>query len=129
MDGDVFPPRPIQSIGVPMPMVDGPEKISGRALYTADFYDHDALTGCIKRAEVAHARILSVDISAAEALPGVHAVITGSEADEGHGVLPVSRTELPIAYDRVRYRGEPVAAVAAESIEIASYGSVSPQHA
>jgi 4-hydroxybenzoyl-CoA reductase subunit alpha len=119
MDGDSIPPQPIQSIGVPMPMVDGPEKISGRAQYTADFYDHDALTGCIKRADVAHARILSVDISAAEALPGVHAVITGTETDEGHGVLPVSRTELPIAYDRVRYKGEPVAAVAADSIEIA----------
>jgi len=119
MDGDSIPPQPIQSIGVPMPMVDGPEKISGRAQYTADFYDHDALTGCIKRADVAHARILSVDISAAETLPGVHAVITGTETDEGHGVLPVSRTELPIAYDRVRYKGEPVAAVAADSIEIA----------
>ena len=121
MDGDSFPPQPVQSIGVPMPMVDGPEKISGRAQYTADFYDHDALTGCIKRADVAHARILSVDISAAEALPGVHAVITGSETDEGHGVLPVSRTELPIAYDRVRYKGEPVAAVAADTIEIAKH--------
>ncbi len=119
MDGNGLPPAPIKSIGVPMPMVDGPEKISGRALYTADFYDHAALTGCIKRADVAHAHILSVDISAAEALPGVHAVITGSETDEGHGVLPVSRTELPIAFDRVRYKGEPVAAVAADSIEIA----------
>ena len=118
-DGNGLPPTPIQSIGVPMPMVDGPEKISGRANYTADFYDHDALTGCIKRADVAHAHIVSVNISAAEALPGVHAVITGSETDEGHGVLPVSRTELPIAFDRVRYKGEPVAAVAADSIEIA----------
>ena len=70
MDGNGLPPTPIQSIGVPMPMVDGPEKISGRANYTADFYDHDALTGCIKRADVAHAHIVSVNISAAEALPG-----------------------------------------------------------
>ena len=118
MDG-TGPVTPIRSIGVRMPMVDGPEKISGRAQYTADFYDHNALTGAIKRSPVAHARILSVDVSAAEALPGVHAVITGNETDEGHGVLPVSRTELPIAFDRVRYRGEPVAAVAAETIEIA----------
>ncbi len=114
-----LPPTPIKSIGKPLPMVDGPEKISGRAQYTADFYDHNALTGLIKRADVAHARILSVDTSAAEALPGVHAVITGSETDEGHGVLPVARTELPIAFDKVRYRGEPVAAVAADSISIA----------
>lgn len=118
MDGNV-PPAPIPSIGVPMPMVDGPEKISGKAQYTSDFYDQNALVGAILRAPVAHAWIRSVDISAAEALPGVHAVITGSETDEGHGVLPVSRTELPIAFDRVRYRGEPVAAVAAETIETA----------
>ena len=117
MDG--LPARPVQSIGVRLPMVDGPEKITGRALYTADFSDVDALSGAIKRSPHAHAHILSVDTSAAEALPGVRAVITGSETDEGHGVLPVSRTELPIAYDRVRYRGEPVAAVAADTIEIA----------
>ncbi len=118
MDGN-GPATPIRSIGVPMPMVDGPEKISGKAQYTADFYDHDALVGVIKRSPVAHAKIISVDTSEAESLPGVHAVITGSETDEGHGVLPVSRTELPIAFDKVRYRGEPVAAVAADSIEIA----------
>ncbi len=118
MDGK-GPGAPIRSIGVPMPMVDGPEKISGKAQYTADFYDHGALVGAIKRSPVAHAKILSVDTSDAEALPGVRAVITGSETDEGHGVLPVSRTELPIAFDKVRYRGEPVAAVAADSIEAA----------
>ena len=120
MDGNGMPPAPIPSIGERLPMVDGPEKITGKAQYTSDFYDPSALTGVIKRSTVAHARILSVDTSAAEALPGVHAVITGSETDEGHGVLPIARTELPIAYDRVRYRGEPVAAVAADSVEIAN---------
>ena len=119
MDGNGTPPSPVKSIGVPLPMVDGPEKISGRAQYTSDFYDPSALAGAIKRSTVAHARILNVDTSAAEALHGVHAVITGSETDEGHGVLPISRTELPIAHDKVRYRGEPVAAVAADSIDIA----------
>ncbi|MGB0629945.1 MAG: 4-hydroxybenzoyl-CoA reductase subunit alpha [Alphaproteobacteria bacterium] len=119
MDGNGTPPAPITSIGQRLPMVDGPEKIAGKARYTADFYDPSALAGAIKRSTVAHARILSVDTSSAEALPGVHAVITGSETDEGHGVLPIARTELPIAYDRVRYRGEPVAAVAADNIETA----------
>ena len=110
---------PVPSIGVPMPMVDGPEKISGKARYTADFADPGALAGFIKRSPMAHARILSVDVSAAEALPGVRAVIAGGETAEGHGVLPVARTEPPIARDRVRYRGEPVAAVAADTIAIA----------
>lgn len=112
-------PAPVASIGVPMPMVDGPEKVSGRARYTADLAGRGALAGAIKRSAVAHARILSVDTSEAEALPGVAAVVTGAETDEGHGVLPVARTELPIAFDRVRYRGEPVAAVAAETVEVA----------
>ena len=119
MDGNGMPTAPITSIGEPLPMVDGPEKIAGKALYTSDFYDPSALAGAIKRSTVAHARIVSVDTSAAEALSGVHAVITGSETDEGHGVLPISRTELPIAHDKVRYKGEPVAAVAADTIEIA----------
>lgn len=110
---------PVPSIGVPMPMVDGPEKISGKARYTADFADPGALAGFIKRSPVAHARILSVDVSAAEALPGVRAVVAGGETSEGHGVLPVARTEPPIARDRVRYRGEPVAAVAADTIATA----------
>ena len=110
---------PVPSIGVPMPMVDGPEKISGKARYTADFADPGALAGFIKRSPVAHARILSVDVSAAEALPGVRAVVAGGETAEGHGVLPVARSEPPIARDRVRYRGEPVAAVAADTIAIA----------
>ena len=118
MDGGA-PSAPVASVGVPMPMVDGPEKISGRAQYTSDFHRQDALVGVIKRSAAAHARILSVDTSRAEALPGVAAVITGAETDEGHGVLPVARTELPIAHHRVRYRGEPVAAVAAETVEIA----------
>ena len=119
MDGSVPPSGPIRSIGVPTPLVDGPEKVTGKAKFTADFYDQEALVGAIKRSPRPHARIVSIDVSAAAALPGVHAVITGSETDECHGVLPVARTEPPIAVDRVRYRGEPVAAVAAETVEIA----------
>ena len=59
---------PVQTIGVPMPLVDGPEKVSGKALYTADFITQDELVGRILRSPVAHARIVSVDTSAAEAL-------------------------------------------------------------
>ena len=73
MDGNGMPTAPITSIGEPLPMVDGPEKIAGKALYTSDFYDPSALAGAIKRSTVAHARIVSVDTSAAEALSGVHA--------------------------------------------------------
>lgn len=111
--------EPVKSIGVPMPLVDGPEKVSGKANYTADFLEHDALVGRILRSPVAHAKILSIDTSAAETLPGVEAVATGADFVGQFGVLPIARTEWPIARDRVRYRGEPIAAVAAIDVETA----------
>ncbi len=111
--------QPVQSIGVPMPMVDGPEKVSGKALYAADFVEKNALVGRILRSPVAHANILSIDTSAAEALPGVEAVVTGKDFSGQFGVLPIARTEWPVARDKVRYRGEAVAAVAAIDVATA----------
>ena len=46
-------------------------------------------------------------------LPGVKAIVTGADCDKTFGVLPIARSEHPLARDKVRYRGEPVAAVAA----------------
>jgi len=112
-------PAPVRSIGVPMPFVDGPEKVSGKAKYTSDFVDIDASVGRILRSPVAHAEIRSIDTSAAEALPGVLAVVTGQDFADTFGVLPIAMNEWPIARDRVRYRGEPVAAVAAVDVATA----------
>ena len=102
-----------RSIGGYVPMVDGPDKVSGRAKYTADFATPGALVGRICRSPYSHAEIVELDVSAALRLPGVVAVVTGADCDKTHGVLPVARSEHPIARERVRYRGEPVAAVAA----------------
>ena len=104
---------PIHSIGGYVPMVDGPEKVSGRAKYTADIIEPEMLAGRIYRSPYAHAEILEVDASAALALPGVKGVVTGADCDKAFGVLPISRNEFPLARGKVRYRGEPVAAVAA----------------
>jgi 4-hydroxybenzoyl-CoA reductase subunit alpha len=104
---------PTHTIGAYVPMVDGPEKVSGRAKYTADFVEPGTLAGRIFRSPYSHAEILEIDVSAAAALPGVVAVVTGADCDKPFGVLPVARTEHPLARERVRYRGEPVAAVAA----------------
>ncbi len=111
--------KPTKSIGVPQPLVDGPEKVSGKALYSADFIPNNCLVGRIFRSPVAHAEIISVDTSEAEALPGVHAIVTGDDCDETYGVLPIARFEYPLARDKVRYRGEPVACVAAVDVETA----------
>ena len=111
--------KPVQSIGVPMPLVDGPEKVSGKANYTADFTAQNALVGRILRSPISHGELLNVDTSAAEALPGVEAVVTGQHFSGQFGVLPIARTEWPIARNRIRYRGEPIAAVAAIDVETA----------
>jgi 4-hydroxybenzoyl-CoA reductase subunit alpha len=104
---------PTHNIGRYVPMVDGPEKVSGRAKYTADLIAPGMLAGRIFRSPYSHAEILAVDISAALRLPGVKAVVTGADCDKTFGVLPIARSEHPLARDKVRYRGEPVAAVAA----------------
>lgn len=110
---------PQRSIGGYIPMVDGPEKVSGRARYTADFIETDALAARIYRSPYAHAEILDVDVSEALQLPGVKGIVTGADCDKTFGVLPIARNEHPLARDRVRYRGEPVAAVAAIDAETA----------
>jgi 4-hydroxybenzoyl-CoA reductase subunit alpha len=105
--------RPTHTIGGYVPMVDGPEKVSGRAKYTADFVVPGTLAGRIFRSPHSHGEILEVDVSAALRLPGVKAIVTGADCDKTFGVLPVARSEHPLAREKVRYRGEPVAAVAA----------------
>jgi 4-hydroxybenzoyl-CoA reductase subunit alpha len=104
---------PAHTIGAYVPMVDGPDKVSGRARYTADLIGPGLLAGRILRSPCSHAEIIEVDASAALQLPGVKAIITGADCDKTFGVLPIARSEHPLARDKVRYRGEPVAAVAA----------------
>jgi len=104
---------PAHNIGDYVPMVDGPEKVSGRAKYTADLVTPGMLAGRIYRSPYAHGEIVAVDISEAAKLPGVKAIVTGADCDRTFGVLPIARSEHPLARDKVRYRGEPVAAVAA----------------
>jgi len=104
---------PSHNIGTYVPMVDGPEKVSGRAKYTADILQPGMLAGRIYRSPYSHGEILEIDVSEAEKLPGVKAIVTGADCDKTFGVLPIARSEHPLARDKVRYRGEPVAAVAA----------------
>ncbi len=104
---------PARNIGGWVPMVDGPEKVSGRARYTADMVAPGMLAGRIYRSPYAHAEIIEVDVSEAARLPGVLAIVTGADCDKTFGVLPIARNEHPLARDKVRYKGEPVAAVAA----------------
>ncbi len=99
--------------GTRLPLIDGVEKVTGAAQFTADLPARDALVGRILRSPVAHGEIVRLGASKALALEGVRAVVTGADCAHTYGILPIAMNEYPLARDKVRYRGEPVAAVAA----------------
>ena len=68
------------------------------------------------RSMTAYARITDVQLNSAIEIPGVRAIISGKDFDKTFGVLPISEDEPPLAVDKVRYIGEPVLAIAAETI-------------
>jgi len=102
-------------IGARIPMVDGVDKVTGTGKYADDLTLPGMLVGKILHSPHPHARIRSIDTSAAEALPGVKAVVTGRETPVKYGILPVGHDETIFAVDKVRYIGDNVAAVAAPS--------------
>ncbi len=104
-------------VGQPVVRVDAVEKVRGAALYVADLDFPRMVFGRALRSPYPHARILSINVDAALKLPGVMAVVTGRDFDALGGEAV---RDMPfLARDRVRYVGEPVAAVAAEDESIA----------
>jgi 4-hydroxybenzoyl-CoA reductase subunit alpha len=107
-------------IGKPIPRVDARLKVTGEAKYAADMEAADMLWGVIKRSPHPHARILHIDTSKAERLPGVKAVVTGKDfGGFKWGWSRETRDEEPLATTKVRYLYEGVAAVAAIDEDIA----------
>jgi len=100
-------------IGKPHRKVDGLAKATGEAVYADDIQLPGMLHAKTLRSPHAHARILSIDTSRAEAHPGVHAVITGKDMPTKYGVIPWTPDENALATDLVRFIGDEVAAVAA----------------
>src|SRR5688572_21548159 len=108
-----------QVIGKPSRRWDGEDKVTGAAKYAGDIHLSGTLFGKSLHSPHSHARILSIDTSAAKALPGVHAVITGEDVHTG-GLWGRAVKDVPsLAYERVRFFGERVAAVAADDEDIA----------
>ena len=101
--------RQLKYVGHSVPRVDGIDKVTGKAKFVGDLTIPGMLQGKILRSTYPHARLVSIDASQAEALPGVLAVLTASDIAD----LNLIYSGRPvIATDKVRYVGEPVAAVA-----------------
>ncbi|HTN71625.1 MAG TPA: hypothetical protein VMO00_11100, partial [Methylomirabilota bacterium] len=102
-------------IGARVGRVEGAEKVSGQALYAADVMMPNALWGKILRSPYAHARIVSIDVSKAWSVAGVKAVVTGKDSPNHY--VGKSIRDIPVlCWDKVRYIGDKVAAVAAETL-------------
>ena len=110
--------EPAAAVGASMPRLETREKITGRAAYIADLYRPDMLHAAILQSPHAHARIKGANLAAAQALPGVIAVLTGADFPAGR-MGAFIKDEPAIAQGKVRYLGEPVAVVAAEDEETA----------
>ncbi len=106
------------AIGKSPPRLEAAEKAAGQALFSGDMVMPGMLHGALLTSPHAHARILSYDATAALALPGVRAVVTAEDITGG-AIGPLVRDEHALARGKVRYIGEPVAAVAAESEAVA----------
>jgi len=101
-------------IGQRVPRVDAKEKVTGQAKYAADYSLPDMLWCKLLRSPHPHARILNIDTSKAEKLPGVKGIVTGRDfGGWSWGWMPATRDETPLAVDKVRYMAEAVAGVAA----------------
>ena len=105
-------------IGASVPRIEGPEKATGRAIYSDDITRPGMLHAALLGSHYAHARILSVDTSQAKALPGVKAVLVGTDLPHNYIGMFV-KDQLALARDTVRYCGDPVAAVAATDLKTA----------
>ena len=110
--------KPASIIGAAVGRVEGADKVSGQATYGADVHFPDTLWGKILRSPYPHARIVRIDATKAWQVPGVKAIVTGK--DEPEHYQGKSIRDIPVlCWDKVRYIGDKVAAVAAESRDAA----------
>src|SRR6516164_7898879 len=110
--------RDVRGIDVAVPRFDAPEKVTGRTQYVPDVQIPNLLHARLLRSPHAHARIKRIDVSRARALPGVRAVLTAADVPE---LKPGAKTRAHalLAIDRAVFFGQPIAAVAADSLAIA----------
>lgn len=108
----------LEVVGRSVPPVDGAEKVTGRAEFAVDVAMRGMLYGKILRSPLPHARVLHVDVSRALRLPGVRAVVTGEDTPRAY-FGGANADQQVLAFEKVRYVGDEVAAVAADDDEVA----------
>jgi 4-hydroxybenzoyl-CoA reductase alpha subunit len=106
-------------VGKPFRKVDARAKCVGQTKFADDIVLPRMLYCKLLRSHLPHALIKSIDVSKALALPGVFAVVTGKDFPIPYGILPVSQDEHALSVDKVRFIGDPVAAVAAIDEDVA----------
>ncbi|HYR76997.1 MAG TPA: molybdopterin cofactor-binding domain-containing protein [Pyrinomonadaceae bacterium] len=111
--------KPLNVVGKPFRKVDARAKCIGQTKFADDIFLPRMLYCKILRTHLPHALIKGIDVSKAAALPGVIAVITGKDLPIPYGILPVSQDEHALCIDKVRFIGDPVAAVAAIDEDVA----------
>src|SRR6476620_1781225 len=111
--------KPLNVIGKPFRKVDARAKCTGQTKFADDIFLPRMLACKILRSHLPHALIKNIDLSKALALPGVIAIITGKDLPIPYGILPVSQDEHALCRDKVRFIGDPVAAVAAIDEDVA----------
>jgi xanthine dehydrogenase molybdenum-binding subunit len=111
--------NPLRAISRPLPRPDAVSKVNGAGIYADDLYIAGMLHAKVLRSAYPHARLKRVDVSQARALPGVVAVLTADDIP-GRKDFGVHEIDWPVlCYDKVRYVGDAIALVAAETEAIA----------
>ncbi|HZD51692.1 MAG TPA: molybdopterin cofactor-binding domain-containing protein [Woeseiaceae bacterium] len=105
--------RHTQLVGSRRERIDAPDKATGRIRFADDISLPRMLWCKLLRSHLPHAKILDIDVSRARAIEGVPLVLTGNDFPVTYGILPVSQDERALCRDKVRFVGDPVAAVIA----------------
>jgi 4-hydroxybenzoyl-CoA reductase subunit alpha len=111
--------KPLNVVGKPFRKVDARAKCTGQTKFADDIFLPRMLYCKILRSHLPHALIKNIDLSKALSVPGVISIITGKDLPIPYGILPVSQDELALCIDKVRFIGDPVAAVAAIDEDVA----------
>src|SRR5436853_5597215 len=111
--------KPLNVVGKPFRKVDARAKCTGQTKFADDIFLPRMLYCKILRSHLPHALIKNIDLSKALSAPGVISIITGEDLPIPYGILPVSQDEHALCLDKVRFIGDPVAAVAAIDEDVA----------